>query len=217
MTNNKSTVTYIRTALLEMPPKFDPPTEGYLRHQGLDTNTIRPMGLNECMFSPSPKVIQAIHDNVHKIGRYPDAQPPTLSDMVSEIFGVATTNIVWGNGSEELIKGAIDLSVAPGDGIVIPVPTFWGYRSLVAAAEADAKFIQLEPNGKMNVDAVTHAIDNQTKAVFCVTPNNPSGAILPQGDLDNLISGVPENVLFVVDEAYLEFGLHVGGLTLWKQ
>ena len=211
MTNNKSTVTYIRTALLEMPPKFDPPTEGYLRHQGLDTNTIRPMGLNECMFSPSPKVIQAIHDNVGKIGRYPDAQPPTLSDMVSEMFGVATNNIVWGNGSEELIKGAIDLSVAPGDGIVIPVPTFWGYRSLVAAAEADAKFIQLEPNGKMNVDAVTHAIDNQTKAVFCVTPNNPSGAILPQGDLDNLISGVPENVLFVVDEAYLEFGLHVGG------
>ena len=69
MTNNESKIAYIRTALLEMPPKFDPPTEGYLRHQGLDTNTIRPMGLNECMFSPSPKVIQAIHDNVDKIGR----------------------------------------------------------------------------------------------------------------------------------------------------
>jgi len=94
MTNNKLTVTYIHTTLLEMPPKFDPPTEGYLRHQELDTNTIRPMGLNECMFSPSPKVIQAIHDNVDKIGRYPDAQPPTLADMISEIFGVATDNIV---------------------------------------------------------------------------------------------------------------------------
>jgi histidinol-phosphate aminotransferase len=53
----------------------------------------------------------------------------------------------------------------------------------------------------MNVDAVTHAIDNQTKAVFCVTPNNPSGAILPQDNLDNFISGIPENVLFVVDRS----------------
>jgi len=211
MSFSKSPVPYIRPALLEMPPKFDPPTEGFLKHQGLDTYTIRPMGLNECVFPPSPMVLQAIQNNVEKIGRYPDAQPPALSDKVSEMFGVKPANIVWGNGSEELIKGTIDLSVAPGDGLVLPVPTFWGYRALVAAAEANTKFIEQKSDCTINMDAFIGAIDNRTKVVFCVTPNNPSGAILPKCDLDGLLSGVPDDVLFVVDEAYFEFGMHSGG------
>jgi len=202
---------YIRPALLEMPSKFDPPTDGFLRHQGLDTDNIRPMGLNESVFPPSPKVLQAIRDNLDKIGRYPDAQPPVLSDKISEMFDVEPANIVWGNGSEELIKGAIDLSVAPGDGLVLPVPTFWGYRAIVAAAEADTHFVNLPADGEVDVEAITGAIDNRTKLVFCVTPNNPSGNLLSKEKLDQLIAGVPENVLFVVDEAYFEFGMYAGG------
>lgn len=207
MTSNS----YIRPALLEMPPKFDPPTDGFLKHQGLDTDNIRPMGLNESVFPPSPKVLQAIRDNLDKIGRYPDAQPPALSDKISEMLVVPPANVVWGNGSEELIKGAIDLSVTPGDGLVLPVPTFWGYRAIVAAAEADTRFVNLPADGEVDVDAITGAVDNRTKLVFCVTPNNPSGNLLSKDKLDKLTAGVPENVLFVVDEAYFEFGRHAGG------
>ena len=94
MVCNKSEIPYIRPALLEMPPKFDPPTEGFLKHKGLDTKAIRPMGLNECVFPPSPMVLEAIRENVEKISRYPDAQPLTLSDKVSEMFGVKPANIV---------------------------------------------------------------------------------------------------------------------------
>ena len=67
-------VPYIRQVLQEMPPKFDPPTDGYLRSLGHDTSKIRPMGLNECLFPPSPKVLAAITNALGMITRYPDAQ-----------------------------------------------------------------------------------------------------------------------------------------------
>ena len=216
MTTNKSKTPYIRQALLEMPPKFDPPTEGYLQHQGLNTELIRPMGLNECNFPPSPKVIQAIKDNLEKIARYPDAQPPRLSQIISQMFEIEPNNIVWGNGSEELIKGAIDLSVKNGDGIILPVPTFWGYRALVAAAEAETTFTRLNTDGTINVEEVKQAINDKTKLVFCVTPNNPTGLVLPEDDLHQLISQIPNDVLFVVDEAYYEFSAFSGGPDVVK-
>ena len=199
-----------------MPPKFDPPTEGYLRHQGLNTDSIRPMGLNECNFPPSPKVIQAIKNNLEKIARYPDAQPPKLSAKISQMFGIESANIVWGNGSEELIKGAIDLSVNKGDGIILPVPTFWGYRAMVAEAEAETTFVRCNSDGTINVQEVVQAINDKTKVVFCVTPNNPTGIVLPAGDLRQLISTIPKNVLFVVDEAYFEFASFAGGPDVVK-
>ena len=49
--------------MIDAPPKVDPPTEGFLRHSGLDTSKIRPMGLNESLFPPSPKVIEAMEAN----------------------------------------------------------------------------------------------------------------------------------------------------------
>lgn len=214
MTENAQDRPYIRPALLEMPPKFDPPTDGYLKHQGLDTDNILALGLNECAFPPSPKIIQAISDTLSKINRYPDAQCPALSDTVSAMSGVPVENIVWGNGSEELIKGAIDLAVTPGDGIVLPVPTFWGYRGLVAAAEADTKFVPIKADGSLDISAVTGAVDNRTKMVVCVTPNNPSGDVMSSEDFQAMAEGVPENVLFVVDEAYFEFGIHAGGAVV---
>jgi len=214
MTTTREFVPYIRRTLQEMPPKFDPPTEGYLRHQGFDTEAVRPMGLNESMFPPSPKVLEAVRSRVHMINRYPDAQCPHLTDIVTAREGVPGENIVWGNGSEELIQGTIHLSLAPGDGMVLPVPTFWGYRAMVRAAEADCAYVEMLSDGKVDIDGVLGAIGNKTRLVFCVTPNNPSGGYLDAEALSRLIDGIPENVLFGIDEAYAEFGRHAGGPDL---
>ena len=118
MNNGNNFLPYIRRVLQEMPPKFDPPTEGWLRHSGLDTGKILPMGLNECLFPPSPRVIDAIRDALALINRYPDAQCPALSDAITARTGIPVQHIVWGNGSEELIQGCIALAVSPGDSVV---------------------------------------------------------------------------------------------------
>jgi histidinol-phosphate aminotransferase len=211
MSQNKKYVPYIRRAVINAPPKVDPPTEGYLRHSGMDTSKIRPMGLNESLFPPSPKVIEALEANLHMINRYPDAQCPALSDIVSARTGIATDCIVWGNGSEELLKGAVDLSLSPGEGLVLPVPTFWGYKALVATFEPDVTEVQNLADGHTDIDGIIAAIGNNTKIVFLITPNNPTGRMVEKEGLKKIISGVPENVLLCVDEAYYDFGIHAGG------
>lgn len=211
MDGDQKYVPYIRRALIDAPNKADPPTDGYLRHQGLDTDNLRPMGLNESLFPPSPKVIQALLDNLHRINRYPDAQCPALSDIISRRTGVDHDCIVWGNGSEELLKGAIDLSLSPGEGLVLPAPTFWGYKSMVAAFEADVTEVENLPDGQTDVGGIIAAIGNRTKIAFVITPNNPTGGMVDQAGLEKLIAGVSENVLLCVDEAYFDFGMHAGG------
>lgn len=211
MSQEQEFVPYIRRAIQEAPPKVDPPTEGALRHRGLDTAKIRPMGLNESLFPPSPKVLQAMQDNLGMINRYPDAQCPALSDIISERTGVPIDCIVWGNGSEELLKGAIDLSMTHGEGLVLPTPTFWGYKSMVAAFEADVAEVENLKDGRTDVDGIINAIGNNTKIVFMITPNNPTGRMADAADLEKLVAGVPENVLLCVDEAYFDFGQHAGG------
>ncbi len=94
---------YIRQALQKAPNKVDPPTDGALRHSGLDTSKNRGMGLNESCFPPSPKVIKAMQENLSSVNLYPDAQCPRLSDIISDRTGVDRNCIVWGNGSEELL------------------------------------------------------------------------------------------------------------------
>ena len=118
MDKNDNGPSYIRRAVQEMPPKFDPPTQGWLRHAGLDTGRILPMGLNECLLPPSPRVIEAIQAALPLVNRYPDAQCPALTDVISARTGVAPSHIVWGNGSEEMIQGCLALAVSPGDRVV---------------------------------------------------------------------------------------------------
>ena len=216
MDNVYNPTPYIRKALQDAPKKVDPPTNGALRYNGLDTSKIRAMGLNECCYPPSPKVIKAMQDNLSSVNLYPDAQCPRLSDIISERTGVDNNCIVWGNGSEELLKGAIDLSLSPGQGLVLPVPTFWGYKSMVAAFEADVSEIENLPDGHVDTDGILNAIHKNTKIVFLITPNNPSGRLVDEVGLKKVIHGVPEDVLLCVDEAYYDFGIHAGGPDVLK-
>ena len=202
---------YIRQALKEAPNKVEPPTAGVLRHRGIDTSKILSMGLNESCFPPSPKVIEAMQQNLSAVNLYPDAQCPRLSDIISERTGIDHDCIVWGNGSEELLKGAIDLSLSPGQGLVLPVPTFWGYKSMVAAFEADVSEVENLPDGHIDIDGILAAIRGNTKIVFLITPNNPTGRMVDQAGIEKIIKGVPEDVLLCVDEAYFDFGLDADG------
>ena len=201
---------YIRQIIKSAPNKVEPPTDGVLRYSGLDTSKIRNMGLNESCFPPSPKVIEAMRNNLSSVNLYPDAQCPRLSDIISTRTGVDQNCIVWGNGSEELLKGAIDLSLSPGQGLVLPVPTFWGYKSMVAASGADVAEVENLQDGHIDIDGVLSAIHSDTKIVFLITPNNPSGRMVDKAGLDKIINGVPEDILLCVDEAYYDFGVHAG-------
>ncbi len=93
----------------------------------------------------------------------------------------------------------------------MPTPSFPRYRIATAIAGASAHLIRIADDGANDVEAMIAAIDDRTRIVFACTPNNPSGAPLSAEALDRLVTGVPDTILLVVDEAYAEFNAFEGG------
>lgn len=167
--------------------------------------------LNESPFPPSPKVIDAICSAASGLNRYAEARPAQLAEAIGAMTGRAPETIVIGNGSDEILALIAEMVLEPGDGAVMPTPSFPRYRIATAIAGATAHLIRTANDGANDVEAMIAAIDDRTRIVFACTPNNPSGASLSAEALDRLFTGVPEHILLVVDEAYAEFNAYEGG------
>ena len=168
--------------------------------------------LNECPFPPSPRVIEAVSHAVASVNRYGDPRPGGLAAMLAARTGVAAANIVIGNGSDEIPGLVPQMALGPGDSAVMPTPSFPRYRLGTSAMGAEARLVRNLDDGRNDVDGLLRAIDAITKVVFACTPNNPSGAPLPQDEIRALVQGVPHDVLLVIDEAYYEFDAAQGGI-----
>jgi histidinol-phosphate aminotransferase len=167
--------------------------------------------LNESPFPPSPKVIEAICNAASGLNRYAEARPAKLAEALGTITGRAPETIVIGNGSDEILALIATMALEPGDGAVMPTPSFPRYRIATAIAGASAHLVRIADDGANDIEAMLAAIDDKTRIVFACTPNNPSGAPLSAGALDRLVIGVPDHILLVVDEAYAEFNAFEGG------
>ncbi len=168
--------------------------------------------LNECPYPPSPRVIEAVSHAVASVNRYGDPRPGALADLIAARNGVAPAHVVIGNGSDEILGLVPQMALGPGDNAVMPTPSFPRYRLGTRAMGAEARMVRNLDDGRNDVAGLLAAIDASTKVVFACTPNNPSGAPLPQDEIRALVQGVPEDVLLVVDEAYFEFDSAQGGI-----
>lgn len=156
---------------------------------------------NENPYGCSPRVNKALaaYDSYNI---YPDDAQTRIRKLLESYAGVDASHLVAGSGSNQLIDLIIRLLVAPGNEVITCVPTFGIYR--FSTALVGGKLIELpsDENFAVDVKAVKNAINNKTKIIFLVNPNNPSGTQMPQtGIMEILETGLP----VVVDEAYYEF------------
>lgn len=143
--------------------------------------------------------------------RYPDPNARLLCGELSARSGIPVSRIVCANGSEELIQVLCTLGAGPGDEVVVPAPAFPGIAISAALRNATPVRVPLNAQGANDAQALLAAVTARTRLVFCCTPHPPSGGMMDAAALEQLIHGVPENVLLVIDEAYHEFGRHAGG------
>ncbi len=168
--------------------------------------------LNECPFPPSPRVVEAVSHAVASVNRYGDPRPGALAELIAARNGMLPSQVVIGNGSDEILGLVAQMALAPGDSAVMPTPSFPRYRLGTRAMGAEARMVRNLADGRNDVAGLLAAVDGSTKVVFACTPNNPSGAPLPQDEIRALVQGVPDDVLLVVDEAYYEFDAAQGGM-----
>jgi len=159
---------------------------------------------NENPLGPSPKALAALvggHDSLH---RYPDGGAYRLRQALADRWKVSLDHIILGNGSDEILGLLARTFLAPGDEAVMADQTFVIYKMEVTAAHGKAVIVPLV-NWTHDLDGMAKAITPKTRLVFLCNPNNPTGTMVAADAVARFMAQVPENVIVVFDEAYLEY------------
>ena len=159
---------------------------------------------NENPIGPSPLAIEAANKGIPRSFRYAD--PDHIRTLLAEHHGIDKGYLLVGTGSGELLKLA-PLAFAREGNVV---STLESYRQTPRFAEklgSEVKWVNLlkENNYAYDIDGLLGAVDANTKLLFAVTPNNPTGTTLSYKELQKLAEGLPKHVLLVIDEAYIHF------------
>jgi histidinol-phosphate aminotransferase len=173
--------------------------------QPRDGLTTYKLSSNENPYPPLPGVVAAAALAAEQMNRYPDMGNTALYEALSDKLAVGTDHLALATGSVGLIYQLVQAFCDPGDEVVYAWRSFEAYPIAVTAAGARNVQVPVTPDGRHDLDAMAAAITERTKVVVVCTPNNPTGPAVTQDELDAFLTRVPEHVLVVVDEAYVEF------------
>ena len=136
--------------------------------------------------------------------RYPDIGMLDLRALIAEAFATTIQNIVIGNGSSEILLALCQTFGGPGRSIIFPTPSFSMYGIYAQLTDSQAVPVKLNEDFSLSPGKVVEAAEqSKAKLIILCNPNNPTGTIIPQEDIEYILSKVQCPV--VVDEAYYEF------------
>lgn len=133
---------------------------------------------------------------------YPEVYADTLRRAVAERFGIDVDCVTTGVGSDDVIDSAYRAASAPGALASYPEPTF----SMVGDF---ARMNGMTPRGvawRAALERPERLLEDEPALIYLCSPNNPTGAVLPEAWIERLLAlrgdGGP---LVVLDEAYADF------------
>lgn len=171
----------------------------------LDFSTVTRMGLNECVFGMSPKAQEAILLEASKGNRYSDFQAYDFKTAIAKNFGVEIENVITASGSSPIIDAISNIFLDEGDELLTCHPTFQAFTDATYTNMAIPVMLDLTEDAEFDLDAMLKAINEKTKIIVICNPNNPTGTCLTKTAIANFLDKVPENIVVVMDEAYIEF------------
>jgi histidinol-phosphate aminotransferase len=160
---------------------------------------------NENPYAPLPGVMERAAVELGRINRYPDAGTTALYDALSTRFGLSSEHFAVGTGSVAVLYALLHAHLEAGDEIVYAWRSFEAYPIAADLTGATAVRIPLRPDATHDLDAMAAAVTDRTRVVLVCTPNNPTGPVVKAADLARFLAAVPDDVLVVLDEAYVEF------------
>jgi histidinol-phosphate aminotransferase len=180
------------------------PIEDVARELGLKPHEIIKLASNENPLGPSPKALAAMREMLERAHFYPDGGGYYLREAIAKKFGFERGNVMLGCGSNEIIEFIGKAFLNPGDEIVVARHAFVVYKLMATLFGATTIEVP-DPNFAHDLDAMAAVITPRTKEVFIANPNNPTGTLLSQDEIDRFMDKVPDHVIVVFDEAYHEF------------
>ncbi len=192
-----------RKSILNIKPyKPGKPIEEVRRELGL--KDVIKMASNENPLGPSPKALSAIKKYLNNINRYPEGGCFYLRQALSKKLKVKPEQIIFGNGSDELIILALRAFVNEGDEVVVAKPTFLIYE--IASKIQGAKIKSVPTRYfKYDLKAMRGEVNKKTKLVFIANPDNPNGTYVTRYELEVFLKDLPTEVIVFIDEAYFDY------------
>jgi histidinol-phosphate aminotransferase len=187
---------------LEAMPGYEAiePPDQLARRLGIPPERIVKLDGNENPFGPSPKALKALAE-YRDYHIYPDPLQREAREALSRFLGIPFDQIVLGTGSDEIMDLVLRAFLATGDGVINCPPTFGMYPFLTRVA--GARLIEVPRRDDFSLDlAAIRAVAGEAKVIFVTSPNNPTGTVISEADLDALLA---TGLVVVVDEAYVEF------------
>jgi len=179
------------------------PLEEVARAHGLDPSSLVKLASNENALGPSPRAVQAMIAAAPKMHFYPDGGAFYLRIALAKKLGIAADELLFGNGSNEIIEFLGHIFLGPGANLVMSQAAFIIYKLVADSFGAETRMAPMR-GFTHDLDAMLGMIDGQTRLVFVANPNNPTGTRVDNASLRRFVEAVPEHVLVVLDEAYVE-------------
>ncbi len=180
------------------------PLEEVERELGI-TNAIK-LASNENPLGPSPLAMEAAKKMVEASNLYPDGTAFYLREALAELHGIGPNRLVFGSGCNEVIQMLIGAFCVPGrDQVLSHKYAFISYRLQTLGHGCEFVEADVTENLGCDVDALLAKVTDRTRLIIVANPNNPTGAHLDKGQLEQLLEGVPGHAIVVVDEAYHEY------------
>lgn len=192
-----------KTLLKVQPYVPGKPIEEVQRELGL--KDVIKLASNENPYGPSPKVFRAIAKALKNLNRYPDGDCYYLRQQLAERLKVSPRQLIFGNGSDELIVLAVRAFVSPGDEVVVAKPSFLIYGMASQIAGARIRAVPLTRDFCYDLPAMKKAVTQKTKIVFLGNPDNPAGRYFTKKDITDFLKHLRRDIVIFLDEAYYEY------------
>ena len=180
------------------------PIEEVARELGFDdVAEIVKVASNENELGPSPMAMEAMKASLAEMHRYPDGGAFYLKKKLADKLSVDPNQILLGCGSNELIVFLGHVFLESGTQLIMGAEAFAVYFLVAALYQAETIRVPM-PEHTHDLQAMLDAITPDTRIVAICNPNNPTGTVLEPAAIDRFIEKLPEHVVAVFDEAYLE-------------
>lgn len=189
-------------AIVPMTPFIGP--ERLMRERG-HTSLLR-LGANESSFGPSPRAVEAMTGELPRISWYGDPESYDLRAALAVRLNCEVENICVGAGIDDLMGLAVRAFVAPGATALTTRGTYPTFNYHVAGFGGHVHSVSYREDGLVDVDALLRAAHESQPAIcYVANPDNPTGTLLPPGEIARLFAGLPRTTLLFLDEAYADF------------
>ncbi|GIP36155.1 histidinol-phosphate transaminase [Paenibacillus sp. J2TS4] len=194
----------VRKELKQLKP-YSPGKPAWEVQAELGLEQVIKLASNENPLGPSPKAVKAIMQQVNELHRYPDSGSLKLKQIIADHYRVRESQVMIGNGADELITLLSEAYLEKTDEVIVPFPSFTEYA--FGGMLMGAKIIEAPLDSSFNYDLkqLLSVVTDRTKIVYLCSPHNPTGTYVSRTFINELIQELPDHTILVLDGAYSHY------------